>query len=550
MKKQNTLSVIVTVVSVIGALVCLNILAVQNFFRIDLTQNDTFTLSDASQKTMSDLEDPIVVTAYFSENLPPPFSNNAQFVRDLLEEYRVHAKGMLSYEYIDPEGSETEDDKAIKKDVKKDIFGRRLREPTSVEKELQALGVQPVEIRVIEEDQEQTKRGYMGLVIRYQDQKEVIPVVQDTSNLEYNLTSLIRNLTRTRVPVLGITQGHGEPSVEPGQQGEPAQLSRIKEALSRVYEVKGINLKTDLKEGAIDSSFDALLVVGPTETLGEDALKAIDSFLMSGKSATFLTDNVSVDLRTFQAQPNDNGLKEMLSKYGIDVGPTLIADAECAELSVTRNLQGMRVQMPLPYPFVPQLKTLGVDHAVTRNISNITLPFSAPLYVADDVESDADRSAIILAKSSKRSWLEEPTPENMSPQRFTERVEVDFTGPYNMIAAVEGTLPSVYDASKKSEGKARVMVAGTSLLLNDQFLSQGNAVLAMNVIDWMLLDPALLSMRTRGMIEPPIDPELSDQKRSLVKWGNVVALPLLLVLFGVVRWRLRESRRKSLSVVS
>lgn len=545
---------IVILLSVIGSLVCLNVLAVRHFGRVDLTRDKVYTLSSASQQTMKDLEDPVTVTAYFTEELPPPFSENARFVRDLLEEYRVYSRGMLSYEFIDPEQQETEADKEKKKDVKRDIFGRTLREKTSVEQELERLGVTPVEIRVIEEDQAQTKRGYMGLVVRYGEETEVIPVVQDTSDLEYQLTMLVRNLTRTRTPVIGVVQGHGEPTLEEGG------LSQLQMLLAQSYEVRALDLKKEVEGDApkdLAAEYDALLVVGPKESFSDKELRAIDQFLMKGKSAAFFIDQLQVDLRTFQTTEVSTNLGELLDTYGVELGSQLVADVDCASLSVTRRLGNMMVQMPLRYPFIPQLKKLEGEGPLTRGLGEISLPFATPVYLKDAVTKEgAEAVGEVLARSSKNSWIEDPSPTNLSPQRFLERVEAAFTGPYDVLASVKGTLPSHY-ANRvvtgegaplaKSEKEARVLVAGTSGLVLDPFLSPQNAALAQNMVDWLLLDPAFLSMRTRGLIEAPLDGELSDTTRNLVKIGNVVGVPLCIGLLGIVLWRLRESRRRRLS---
>jgi len=153
---------------------------------------------------LAGLEDPVTVTAYFTDELPPPYSSNARYVRDLLEEFRAASKGQLSFEFLDPMSQETAEDRETKRETKRDIFGRVFREPTSVERELAQEGIQPVEIRVIEDDQMQTKRAYMGIVIKHQEKKEVIPVVQDIRTLEYDLTTLVRKLTRPKTPVLGV----------------------------------------------------------------------------------------------------------------------------------------------------------------------------------------------------------------------------------------------------------------------------------------------------------------------------------------------------------
>ena len=93
--------------AVVGCLVLLNVIGVRAFARFDLTREKIYTLSQASKETMAALEEPVTVSAYFTENLPPPYASNARYVRDLLEEYRAASKGKLSFEFIDPMSQET-----------------------------------------------------------------------------------------------------------------------------------------------------------------------------------------------------------------------------------------------------------------------------------------------------------------------------------------------------------------------------------------------------------------------------------------------------------
>jgi ABC-type uncharacterized transport system involved in gliding motility auxiliary subunit len=102
----------------------------------------------------------------------------------------------------------------------------------------------------------------------------------------------------------------------------------------------------------------------------------------------------------------------------------------------------------------------------------------------------------------------------------------------------------------ESKGEARLIVVGTSAILQDEFVGQsrGNQALLLNVADWLVLDPALLAMRTRGLQLATLQSELSDGTRNAVKFGNALGLPLLLALFGLVRWRMREARRATVTV--
>jgi ABC-type uncharacterized transport system involved in gliding motility auxiliary subunit len=77
--------------------------------------------------------------------------------------------------------------------------------------------------------------------------------------------------------------------------------------------------------------------------------------------------------------------------------------------------------------------------------------------------------------------------------------------------------------------------------------SRPNLALLMNVADWLLLDPALLALRTRGVTLAPLKAELPESTRNAVKFGNALGLPLLLAAFGLVRWRMREASRKTVT---
>jgi hypothetical protein len=100
----------------------------------------------------------------------------------------------------------------------------------------------------------------------------------------------------------------------------------------------------------------------------------------------------------------------------------------------------------------------------------------------------------------------------------------------------------------ESKGEPRVIVAGGSAALWDDFMGRPNQALLLNVADWLLLDPALLAMRTRGLAEAPLQQELSATTRNTVKFGNAFGIPFALAAFGLVHWRRRESRRATVTV--
>jgi len=542
---HGTRNATIFIAAVIASLVLLNLLGLRAFTRFDVTREKVYTLSKGSRETMASLQDPVTVKAYFSENLPPQYAGNARYVRDLLQEYRAASKGQLSFQFIDPIAK----DRDTKKEMKRDIFGRAVHEPTQMERELAQEGIQPLTIQSFKEDQAQTVLAYMGIVLGYQEKKEVIPVVQDTRNLEYDITALIRKMTRSKTPVIGVIQGHDEPKLN-------ERLHQFENALSEVYQVRPLDLSGKQK---IEDEIDAIMVVGPARPFRPEEMKLVDQFIMQGKSAGFFLDAAQVDLKTFEPKPTEHGLGPLLASYGITLEDKLVADVQSAQVGIQERRGFMVVTMPTRYPFVPILQRLEGDSPVSKGLSGITFPFTMPVSASP---GEGKRIAV-LAKSSSKSWLESK-PFNLNPQRDWGSENITFTGPYNLMVQVSGKIPSHYASEAQassaatssgaplvgeSKSEARIIVAGSSSLFLDDFMGRSaNPKLLLNVADWLLLDPALLAMRSRGMSEPPIQADLSTATRNAVKFGNILGVPLLLVLYGVVRWRMREGQRRAITI--
>ena len=66
-----------------------------------------------------------------------------------------------------------------------------------------------------------------------------------------------------------------------------------------------------------------------------------------------------------------------------------------------------------------------------------------------------------------------------------------------------------------------------------------------NAISWTIEDETLTPVRTKNVGVAPDHASSSDAKVAAVKVVNVAGVPLAFIGFGIVRWRLRRSRRSS-----
>ncbi|MFC1633844.1 Gldg family protein [Planctomycetota bacterium] len=90
-------------------------------FKMDITDQRLYTLSEGTQSILAKLNQPIKAKLYFAKtaSLKGPdqirfFNNYYEFVKALLEEYVAASNGMVELEIIDPRPFSDEEEQAIR----------------------------------------------------------------------------------------------------------------------------------------------------------------------------------------------------------------------------------------------------------------------------------------------------------------------------------------------------------------------------------------------------------------------------------------------------
>jgi ABC-2 type transport system permease protein len=152
--------------------------------RLDLTADGLYTLSDVTRDTLQDLQEPLLIRGYFSEENHPLLEPLIPVIRDTLEEYRIASNGNLDVEFIDP-----------------------IDDPELEAEANQTYGIRPTPLQVVDRAGSSLLNIYFDILIRYGDQTEVITfgelievdqfgdeIEVRLRNLEYDLTSRIRRV--------------------------------------------------------------------------------------------------------------------------------------------------------------------------------------------------------------------------------------------------------------------------------------------------------------------------------------------------------------------
>jgi len=252
------------IIAVILLFLSINTLSNQIFssFRLDLTENNLYTLNKGTLKVLTSIEEPITLKLFFSDKLSrniAPMREYGQRVKELIEEYTNKSKGMIIIERIDPEPFTDNEDLAI------------------------LYGLQGMQISQAGE------KFYFGLVATNStDDISIIPFFEQEREtyLEYDLTRIINDLANPKKKKLGLITSlpiNGGLAYPDAPSSEYVTPWEIYNRLSEIFEI--ISLSTELDR--IPDDIDLLMVVHPKD-IKFKAHYAIDQFVMKGKGAIFL----------------------------------------------------------------------------------------------------------------------------------------------------------------------------------------------------------------------------------------------------------------------
>ena len=162
-------------------LLLLNIVSYNSFFRLDLTEPKSYSLSKPSKQVVKNLQEPLTIRVLFDKNLPTPYNSVAQYVEDLLAEYDGVANKNFS------------------------VINMDLSKEESLEM-ASDYGLSQIQIQEIKNNEVGFKQVYMGLVLSYGDSIETLDSITSTEGFEYKLTTKISKMISTADTLANLKQ--------------------------------------------------------------------------------------------------------------------------------------------------------------------------------------------------------------------------------------------------------------------------------------------------------------------------------------------------------
>jgi len=191
--------------------VLVNMAGITLFFRLDLTRNRIYSISETSQKVVSTLSEPLTINVFFSKNLPAPHNNTERYLHDLLAEYANYANRHFNYRFYDVsvESGDVSPGAAANQELARNY------------------GVFPVQIQAVEKDEVKFQKAYMGLVLIHGDMIERIATITGTDGLEYRLTTAIQKLNNKVSALLNLDQKIEITLLQSSSLGQVAPLMNL-----------------------------------------------------------------------------------------------------------------------------------------------------------------------------------------------------------------------------------------------------------------------------------------------------------------------------------
>lgn len=564
-KLLNSVQATVRLLLVLGALVLVNVLVSFVNLRLDLTEEQRYSLHPNTRALMNNLQDVVFVRVYLEGDFPPGFRKLRNATEDLLQQMRRESGGKLEFEFKDPSA---QPDQRTRDELYQQLYKQ---------------GLQPTDLQVRGEDQSLTRQViWPGAMVYYRGQEKPVNLLlgggsgsspmqvlnASEENLEFALVDVIDKIIRIKKPKIAFSEGHGEL--------EPALVSDFAKSLSEHYNVTRYDLN---RTEAVPEDIDLLVVAKPSTYFSDWARYKLDHFVMRGGRILWCLEGVGASMdsmnseNAFMAMPLETGLEDLLFRYGIRINANLVQDFRAAPIPIVYGSMGGQPQTKLyPWYYFPLVIGDG-QHPLSRNLDPVLMRFVSSI---DTVTAPGLTKKVLLTSSDRSRVLASPLRVHLGTA--TEALEESQfqRQPLPLAVLLEGTFYSAYRKRILNEFALRavdslgmkpidsvrngrmIVVADGDVLRNevrpsngdiyplglDRFTGQqyGNRNFALNTVAYLLEDRSTIELRARKISLRLLDGrKLKTQKTYWQAFNLGVPLVLLLV-FG--SWRFYARRRR------
>ncbi|WKC81949.1 GldG family protein [Borreliella tanukii] len=466
-------------------------------FKIDFTKHKAFTISKVTKNLFSNANETIYITYYNSGSLENYFAFPNQ-IKNFLISFSDASKGKVIYKELDADKISTP---------------------------LEHIGIPSQQIDLRDINQLSILKIYSGIEIIYEGKREVIPIVTEISNLEYDLANGLDKLINNTKKVLGLA--FGDSTLKEAHKN-------FSEIMQKAFgiEIKEIDLKTEKLED-IRKEINGLFIIGAKE-IDKEIVEKIDDFIVNDGKIFIATSAIDYNPQNpYGITPIKSKLFDLFESYGIKYNDDIILDKRAPTIFLGGNFQTY-----YPWILIDKSNIIKKDMPLLKNFYNATIPWSSSLEL---VKKDATEVKFLpLFASSKQSWqVKEPNLSSVSLNAFEVPNKFDENKLKMLGYAIEGKIKSPYKEQYSKNSK--IILTGSSMIFSDYMYngSPSNFELSGRISDYLMQKEEFFNIKSREVRAklkfPSSSNEMVNAKFSLII-VNLIILPIIILIFGLVRF--------------
>lgn len=536
------------IASIIFGLLLINFLASSVYKRFDLTEDNRYTLSPATNNIVKTVDNIVLVKVYLQGDFPSEFKRLQTETKLLLEELKTLNK-KVQFRFVNP---------------------------TDIAQELIEKGLEPSRLQVQENGKVSEIVIFPFAEISYKNNTEIIPLLKDIytnsqdeqlessiQNLEYAFANGIHKITSKKSKKIAIIKGNGEL--------DDIYIADFLLKLGEYYLLAPITLDSVVSQPKKTltelSKFDLAIIAKPTEKFSEQEKYTLDQYIMNGGKSIWLIDNVVAELDSLMqtgetlVYPRDLGLTDLLFNYGIRINSDLVTDLYSSQIPLATGNIGNQTQFSnFQWNYFPLVNSLN-NHSITINTEAVNFKFANSI---DTLKNNISKT--ILLQSSPLSTTT-GTPSIVSLKSINQKPnQAEFNNGNKPLAVLlEGSFKSAYNSRVKplnlknskevglpakmiviSDGdvianevsKGQPLALGLNKWTNQLY---GNKEFLLNAVNYLLDDSGLINIRSKTIKIAFLDKQKAYEQA--YKWQFINVLFPLIIL-GVFSFLFNYFRKK------
>jgi len=470
--------------------------------RMDLTQNGLYTLDEGTRDILDNMDEPVNLYLYFSEDVSrelPQFRSYARWADELLQEFVDRSQGKIHLYHINPVAFSPEEDQAAQYGLQSAPVGNA------------------------------GDVLYFGLVgTNPLDVPQIIPFLHPDKEkfLEYDLAKMVSSLSHpTELKVGLISELPLLPQFDPVSQNMPESWV-IYQQLDQLFDVENIPSGS----AVLPDGLELLVLIHPKD-LSQSMLYQIDQYVLrGGKVMAFMDPFAEADTG---GDPNDpsarmkaggsSTLGPLLTAWGVKFDPSRVVGDRNYALQVTLGAG----QPPMRHLGILSVKQDGINQSDVASADLKVLNFSSSGWLAPEENATTAFEPLVYSSNAAAPIDVNRFRFLRNPQELEEGFEP--TGDeYALAARVTGQAKSAFDVppagvtdddqqmQSEAAGINVVLFADTDILTDrlwvqkQNFLGQAvvnsfsdNGTLVANLADQLLGSSDLISIRARSSTASP-----------------------------------------------